>query len=112
MAQPKGVAVKEGSVAVLRVLAGGEGPFGYQWYREGVALERADGPELVIPSVSSSDAGRYRVKVSGVGEVLSEEAAVEVLTAPRIVQAPLGSLSIKAGSDLRLFVAAEGSGVV
>ena len=68
--------------------------------------------ELVLEGVKREHGGRYRVKVSGVGEVMSEVAVVEVLRVPRIVKAESGAVRVSAGGDLRLKVEAEGSGVL
>lgn len=64
----------------MNVEAGGTGPLGYQWTRNGTNLLNATNTSLVISAATGRDAGDYRVVVTNPGGVISSGTArVEVL---------------------------------
>jgi photosystem II stability/assembly factor-like uncharacterized protein len=65
--QPTNVVVKEGLTASFRVVAGGTPTLNYQWQLNGTNLPGATGDVLVIPNVTVTNAGAYRVLVSNLG---------------------------------------------
>ncbi len=76
------VAVVDG-VATLKVGAAGSLPINYQWKKDGVPIDGATGPALIIPSAGFADTGSYSVTVSnGVGTVNSAPATLTVLPEP------------------------------
>lgn len=76
-AQPQGVRAAVGTPVSLAVAATGTGTLSYQWYKGGAAIAGATGATYAIDALIASDAGRYRVLVSGDdGAVLSDVAVV------------------------------------
>lgn len=97
-------------LAVAATVNGG-GSLTYRWYRDGTLLSGADAASWEVVSVSSADAGRYRVAVTNrYGTVLSDEATVTVVpaVAPRIVAVPQ-SQTVTADQDVAFAVQAEGT---
>ncbi len=75
---PEGKTVPPGNDVVLSVEASGT-DLGYQWFRDGVALADASGPQLLIPAVGQRQVGVYHVKVtSGSRSVLSKSASLQL----------------------------------
>jgi hypothetical protein len=84
------------------VLAAGDAPIAYQWFRGWVPIYGATGPSLVIPTANLSDGGVYKVTaVNNVGTATSLDANVTVTgvaspadlvaSAPRVVLVPKSS---------------------
>ncbi|MCS5560981.1 MAG: immunoglobulin domain-containing protein, partial [Marinobacter nauticus] len=108
--QPKDIRANEGAVAVLKVTATGTGPFSYQWYHNGKAVDGATGPQLRILQVEDYHRGVYEVDVtSSVGTVRSASAKLKVVLPPVILAQPAPYTGNK-GDQLILRVAAGGSG--
>lgn len=77
---PQGGRLAVGQGLTLNVEAGGTGPLGYQWTRNGTNLLNATNTSLVISAATGRDAGDYRVVVTNPGGVISSGTArVEVL---------------------------------
>lgn len=53
-----------GSTATLTVVAGGTPPLGYQWFKDGVALNDQTNSSLTMTDLKTSDGGRYSVAVT------------------------------------------------
>jgi len=92
--QPVDVSVYAGGEANFSIVATGEAPLSYQWFRGSTALVddgRISGtttPELRITDVVDGDAGRYSVTVSGgCGEAVSDTARLKV-------RQPMGYLEV------------------
>jgi hypothetical protein len=102
LSQPMSLQVPDEGGALFRVAAKGAGPLGYQWFLNGQLLSGATRQELRIAQVSPDHFGLYTVRVSHAeGSVLSEEAALSLLTDPTIrpvrveaVPGPQGSLRL------------------
>ena len=100
--QPLSLQVPDGGGALFRVAAKGAGPLGYQWFLNGQLLSGATRQELRIAQVSPDHLGLYTVRVNHAeSSVLSEEAALNLLTDPTIrpvrveaVPGPQGSLRL------------------
>ncbi len=76
--QPQDVTCKSRETAVLSVRSGSA--VGYQWYRNGVALDGATGDTLTIASAGKADAGTYTVAaISAKGVTMSDPAQVTVI---------------------------------
>ena len=72
-----------GSTATFSVGALGDGPFGYQWRRNGVALAAPSGNTLALVGVQLSDQGGYDVIVqNSYGAVTSQVAQLTVNRPP------------------------------
>jgi metallopeptidase family M12-like protein/dockerin type I repeat protein len=99
----------EGSFSVV---ATGEGPFGYQWFRDGLTIGGATEPSLLLTDVSESDFASYTVEVTGsCGSVLSDPAVLLEATPVTITQDPQ-SQEVSPGGFLSLIANATGGGVL
>ena len=82
---PQAATLAPGNPLTLRVVAAGEEPMTYQWFRNGTPLLEATGPTLTRDAVGEADAGEYAVTVrNAFGEAASPEARVEVWSRPRV----------------------------
>ncbi|HJN90467.1 MAG TPA: immunoglobulin domain-containing protein, partial [Verrucomicrobiota bacterium] len=107
--QPEDTRANEGAVAVLKVVAAGTGPFSYQWYHNGKAVDGATGSQIRILQVEDYHRGVYEVDVTNmVGTVRSESARLKVVIPPVILAHP-ASYTGRKGDQLILRVAAGGS---
>ncbi len=89
-AGPSPLSLCAGDALSLSVAASGDGPFTFQWRRDGVGLVGASDPTYDVIAVSIADAGEYDVVVSNaVGSVVSAPAIVTVDSAPAVVAAPV-----------------------
>jgi beta-galactosidase len=57
LTQPANQTVKSGSTATFSATVGGDGPFTYQWLRNGVAIPGATTTSYTTPAAMSSDSG-------------------------------------------------------
>ena len=68
-----------GESVTFSVAAVGTPPLSYQWWKDGVALAQSTGASLTLANLQASDAGSYRVAVSGPnGSVTSVVAVLAV----------------------------------
>jgi hypothetical protein len=89
------------------VTVSGEGPFYYQWRKNGVNVAGANGPAYIIASAQAGDTANYSVFVTNdFGEALSRNAAVAVYPPPIIREQPR-SASVTRGSMAVLSVLAS-----
>jgi M6 family metalloprotease-like protein len=65
-----------GGEVTLSVVAGGVGPFTYQWQKDGVAVPGATAASLVLGAVGVGQAGSYTVVVGNSGGSVTSAAAV------------------------------------
>jgi hypothetical protein len=80
--QPASQTVAPGSTVTLTVGYSGNGPFSFQWRRNGVNLPQATNETLTLSNVQATDAGDYSVVVfTDAGATASDPAAVRVTTA-------------------------------
>lgn len=87
--QPANTVVGLSNQLDLSVTATGEG-IGYQWRKNKNNILNATSDHLIITNVSTSDAGTYSVYITnGIGNVLSANAIVKVVTIPVITRQPL-----------------------
>ena len=82
--QPADVTVEAPDAAAFSVVAGGVGPFTYQWRRDGVAIAGATGTTYTLDPTSAADDGaEFDVIVSNAdGDVTSAAATLFVGTGP------------------------------
>jgi hypothetical protein len=109
--QPIGGPVPLGNSYTLNIMAMGDMPFSYQWYKDGVAMQGKTDSSLNIQSVSNADAGSYTVKVSNSGgSATSNPAVITIAPAapPVILTQPLPQ-TISVGSSFSLSVSAQGA---
>lgn len=63
----------------IEVVAEGEAPINYQWYKDGVEIPGATDAVYLVANAQDSDAGKYTCKVSNIcNEVMSQEIYVTV----------------------------------
>jgi hypothetical protein len=109
---PQSQAVTAGSTALFTVLAGGSGPFGYQWSHNGSDLPGETNPVLTLPNVQSANEGTYKVVVTGGTEFLeSPPATLKVGTVPIITEQPQSVVAF-VGQELSFQVAADAGGTL
>jgi sugar lactone lactonase YvrE len=102
----------EGTNVTLSVVAGGPGPFTFQWRRDGNNLSDtgtvsgATNATLSLSGVALADSGKYSVVVNNT--VVSPGADLTVLTPPSFTQSPVSQTNLL-GSDATFNVAADGS---
>jgi len=93
----------------LSVTAMGLNPLYYQWTLSGTNLPAQTNYFLSLNNLQNSQQGNYQVIVSNpYGAVTSTVAQVTVLTAPTVVQQPLGT-NVLAGQPFSLSVTATGT---
>lgn len=107
-AQPSSATILTGTSQALAVTAEGS-DLAYQWYKDGIAIDGATGPEY-----AASAAGSYTVTVtSTAGSATSAAAVIAVsadVTAPVITTQPLAK-TVNAGTGAAFSVAANGVSV-
>ncbi len=106
---PASRTVDAGASVSLWVNATGTAPLHYQWKRDGVNIPGATSTAHGIPSAQLPDQGSYQCRVwNDYGDVLSAAATLVVHAAPLITRQS-GSRTVDAGTNLHMWVVAEGS---
>ena len=99
--QPASSTSYDGETITLSVEASGQGPFAYQWKKNGEDIVGATSDTLTISTASASDDGDYTVTVtSQTGSTVSEVASLSIQTLPDVpafVEQPLGDIVLKGG---------------
>jgi pectate lyase/pectin methylesterase-like acyl-CoA thioesterase len=112
---PVSQVVSAGQDVVLAVGASGAPAPAYQWFKDGVVIQGATGPALLLPAVQAAGAGAYTVVVSNsAGAATSAPAALTVTPeagAPAIAQQPVAQTSV-IGALATFTGAATGSGTL
>ncbi len=84
--QPVSQTVVAGSAAQFTVVAGGVGPFTYQWFENGVAIPGATGSTYTTPALGNADNGSvFSVTVSNGGGSQTSAGATVTVTNPAVV---------------------------
>ncbi len=109
--QPVAQTVCAGGSASFSVIAGGLGPFTYQWRKGGVNIAGATASTYTIPTVSGSDAAIYDVIVTGGCSpgVQSSGATLIVNPLPSITTQPIAQ-TVCSGATASFQVVAAGAG--
>ncbi len=76
---PTNVVLKEGLTATFRVVASGTPQLNYQWQRNAIDIPGATGDTLVIPGVTVTNAGAYRVLVSNLAGITNSLSATLIV---------------------------------
>ncbi|MCI0535215.1 MAG: immunoglobulin domain-containing protein [Verrucomicrobiales bacterium] len=85
-----------GAPAAISVIAKGDEPLSYQWYKNGIPV-RGSGPQLWWDRVSLTDFGRYHVIVSNpFGAVVSTSILLDIRPPPEVVLLVRDGQGIKA----------------
>lgn len=92
--QPQNQTVLAGSPVTMSIASSGALPLTFQWYFNNAAIPGATDPILVLPAVSSTDAGQYHVVIANaLGSATSQHGTLTVhaLTGDAFKIASLGS---------------------
>jgi uncharacterized protein (TIGR03437 family) len=103
-----------GSTALFTVAATGDGPFFYQWRKDGSPILGANSDNYSIVGAGASDVASYDcviTSVNGCTSVTSNAATVTLRTATSITSHPV-SQTVCAGSPASFSVSADGTGTV
>jgi O-glycosyl hydrolase len=112
---PLSQTVASGSDASFSVVAAGDVPLTYQWYKNGTPISGATAATYTKTGVSISDAGPYTVVVSGGMSGLTTTSAEAILTVsapaapPAITVEPLATTTVNEGADATFTVTATGT---
>ncbi len=79
---PVGKRVRPGDTLILDVVAAGDPPLTYQWYKNGQPLEGEQSASLRLDRIELGDAGSYSVQVANPAGLRSSEPALVTLNLP------------------------------
>ena len=98
--QPTGQTVAVGGSVTFAVNVSGNGPFSYQWRKDGTTILGATGSALTLSNVQTTASGSYTVVVTNAaGSVTSNAATVTVnIAIPSIATQPTGQTVAVGGS--------------
>ncbi|MES2163323.1 MAG: discoidin domain-containing protein [Pseudomonadota bacterium] len=81
--QPADQSAQQGDRAQWRVMVDGNGPFSYQWYKNGAPAGVTASPLLITPPLGADDNGaQYSVVISNGGGSVTSASATLTVTAP------------------------------
>ena len=114
--QPAATTVAVGASVSFTVVAGGTGPFTYQWRKDGAMISGATAATYTINSAQSADAGSYTcIVTNSAGSTTSNAATLTVTggtggttTAPAITTQP-ATAGVTIGGSATFSVAASGT---
>ncbi len=107
--QPASRVLVGGDNEELSVMVVGQVPLSYQWQFNGTNIVGATNHVLALPNVQPGHAGAYSVIVSNaLGVVTSRVAQVQVVVPARVAALP-ASTTVLLGSNVTLFVEADGT---
>jgi len=108
--QPVSLLVNAGATATFSVVAAGTGTLRYQWFKNGRAIEGAASAALALSAVTAENAGGYFVVVANEGgRMTSSTATLSVNIVAGAITAAPQSQTVKAGSDVKFTVTANGT---
>lgn len=108
--QPSAASATAGSSTTFSVVASGTGPFTYQWYKSGSAINGATSASYTINSAATSDAGSYSVIVTNSAGSVTSNSATLTLGSSRLYALSVRSYSGSGGDTLIMGVVVSGSG--
>jgi hypothetical protein len=100
LAQSDGEGAGVGATAQFGVIAGGCGPFAYQWQFNGTNIKGATNASLVLTNVQLTDEGLYRVLVGNAHGVVASDAAMLAVSIGAAVNLPEATWSVASGQWL------------
>ncbi len=91
--QPAAQTTPQGRRVTFRALVDGEGPYSYQWFKNGSPIAGAQNWKLVTPPVVVGDNGaQYTVTVTGPGNTITSDPATLTVTADPLAVVSAGSV--------------------
>jgi hypothetical protein len=108
---PVATGVADGESASLFADVGGTGPFTYQWFKDGTAIQDAIDSIYTIFEASSADEGNYSIQVWNMDgrSITSAAVPLKVMTPPSITNQP-ASVTVSLNDSFVVQVAATGTG--
>ncbi len=97
-----------GETVTLEAAAGGDGPYFYEWWRDGEPIAGANGSTFTIANISPADSGSYTVAVLGACNFAFATADVSLFEAPS--GGAISAQAVCAGSPASFTTAPLGSG--
>lgn len=108
LVQPRSQVVAAGSLVEFSVVASGEPPLRYQWFRNEAEMPGKTNSTLFVFGAQTSDAGFYSVSVANVhGIAHSADAALGIIEPPTITVQPV-SVSVMLSNSVMFCVDATG----
>lgn len=96
--QPTDISSYNGEEVELSVTVDGIGPFTYQWSKDGVPIDGATNPTLIIADATPSSEGAYSVSItSPIGQTISHTVSLsleEWTDIPVFAEEPLGEIAL------------------
>lgn len=87
--QPVDQKVLSGESAEFSVVASGDSPLAYQWFKNGTDIAGANTSTYSVPSVGTGDLGSYYVSINNpAGSTVSSNVSLSLFQAPVIVSQP------------------------
>jgi uncharacterized delta-60 repeat protein len=93
--QPEGDELDAGEDLNLSIAVNGDGPFSYQWRKDGVNIDGATDSSYMIMGVNADDAGNYDVIVTGPDGSVVSASAVVIIVDQEPSNAFLANLSVQ-----------------
>ena len=110
--QPLTQTVNPGVSVLLEVLAGGSGPFSYQWKKDGDVIVGAVGRTLTLSNISEAAEGSYTVEVTNLGGTTPSDPAIVTVNDPIIITDQPDTLVLFDAEAGAFTVAATGTGPI
>ena len=111
--QPQDVAVNIGEAATFSVVAAGDGPLTYQWYRDGELITGATDASFTLDAVAPDDSGAvFAVGVGNIAGVLPSDGATLTVLAPLEITSPPVAEVANLGQSVTFTVAASSPGTL
>ncbi len=109
--QPVDQKVLSGQPAEFSVVASGDSPLAYQWFKNGIDVTGANSPVYSVPSVGTGDLGSYHVLINNpAGSTVSSAVSLDIFRPPVIVSQPQNlSLNISGFGNLTVGVMGDTS---
>ncbi len=99
--QPQGTNDYPGKNVAMQVVAAGEAPLAYQWYKNGAAVSGQVADRLTFPAIQGNE-GSYTVAVkNAAGQILSTPAVISTkVIAPPVVTGNITNQTVKLGTNV------------
>lgn len=105
---PFGTTVNFSSNAAFTVVAAGDAPFSFQWFKDGLTVDSGTNAMLVLTNVTGGDAGSFMVVVSNSSGCATSAPAMLTINDPLIVSPPVSQTKAP-GDSVTFSVTAMGT---